>query len=129
MKFKIAPCKDHSKHDHAGLICIKIRHKNTGAEVLDGEIMEELERLEAELAESNRVLAIHKRDYEAHFKAHQEELAKREMALESLESIAEGAWLEPHSDGRMMIGTGIGRGCFAEDAPELAEWLSKRGKS
>lgn len=30
------------------------------------------EKAEAELAESDRVLAIYKRDYEAHFKAHQE---------------------------------------------------------
>ncbi|MFA9262944.1 MAG: hypothetical protein ACEQSB_06390 [Undibacterium sp.] len=84
------------------------------------------EQAEAELAESDRVLAIHKRDFAAHFKAHQDELAKLEKALESLESIAEGAWIEPHWDGRMMICSGMGLGCFADDAPELAEWLKNK---
>lgn len=47
----------------------------------EGLLIARAEKAEAELAEADRVLAIHKRDYEAHFKAHQEELAEAAMLI------------------------------------------------
>lgn len=95
------------------------------------------EKAEAELAESDRVLAIHKRDYEAHFKAHQEELAKREKALEESLFVI-GAILAVYhlqfagEEVEREIAMAAGSEAVIQQAdmvPHLAEWLKQRGKS
>lgn len=95
------------------------------------------EKAEAELAESDRVLAIHKRDYEAHFKAHQEELAKREKALEESLFVI-GAILAVYhlqfagEEVEREIAMAAGSEAVIQQAdmvPHLAEWLKQRGES
>lgn len=85
-------------------------------------------KAEAELAESNRILAIHKRDYESHFKVHQEELAKREKALEEVNKVAP---LKISYTGHFLIFQFRDDDFFmaeTENCPELAEWLKQRNK-
>jgi len=99
------------------------------------------EKAEAELAESNRVLAIHKRDFAAYFEKNQterancrEELAKREKALEQAVSkihpiinFVEGRGIV--TGGSFLLGRlSVYSDCWpAEETPDLAEWLKQRG--